>query len=226
MEEETKHPEATSAAEEVAPSLSEIARTDGNETKDELEKRKLRLEILTLARPWWSRPQSIAAIIGFVVAIGGWITTAVYSNIDAKLEFLDLRKKIVTLETQKQTLGSEVELLRHEQVTLIASLKREPAHVAGGVVLELSGSVVDGITDEPIANALVEAVSLDNDVGVVRGVTGADGQFSLSLPDVSQIKVTARKSGFISAHRNVIVDGEQQSIEIELIRIVASPSAM
>lgn len=220
---ETEGDQIESPGEDVQigrPLPEDIAITTGDETKNELEKRKLRLELLDLTKPWWRRPQSIAAMVALVAAIGGWITTAIYSNLDAKLTLLELKQEIAELEKSRESLTDAVAQLERQRADLFKSLAQEPAQVDPTKARTVTGQVIDEGTGLPIPGVVIEAGALDEELGVVRAVTDTKGQFTLIVPDVTPLRVTATKPGFVPfpAVRDVKLNGEETSIQIGLLR--------
>lgn len=193
----------------------EIAWTTGDETKEELEKRKIRLELLNLARPWWRRTQSIVAMLGLVAMFGGWIVTAVHSNINAKMEIVRLDNQIASLEENIISLEENRKMLIVQEETLIASLEQKQAEIDPSVSIELFGQVIDADTGIPIVGVLVEVSSNIENGGVVRHQTTTNGQFSIPVPDVKELRLTAIAAGYQS-FRTLIVQLKDESKPINI----------
>lgn len=92
--------------------------------KDDLERRKLLLEIEQLQQPWWKKPTYILAALPTVLAFGTLLVgvlTGYFQATATKLENQrrDLEKQIEQFNVQKQELDRQVKELneRKEQAT-------------------------------------------------------------------------------------------------------------
>ena len=79
------------------------------ETKEDLEKEKLRLEIAELNRQWWKKPAYIAAVFPTLLAL----TTLVYGFANGYFQ-----ASFIKLDNQKHTLQKEIDGFNEEKVAL------------------------------------------------------------------------------------------------------------
>jgi cell division protein FtsB len=76
-------------------------------SKEELERRKLELEIAELARRWWARPPYLAALLSLVAAILLFLAGLLSGYFDR--ERSHLKEEISQLKAERESLKQEVD---------------------------------------------------------------------------------------------------------------------
>ena len=142
----------------------------------------------------------------------------------ARLVLADLKQNTVTNQTGLYTMerlpGRPVTVVatapnygKYEQAVQLAPGKEERLDIALGGACSLSGTVVDGVTDQPISEATVRL-----SVGSRAAQTDSDGDFSFDGLFPGAIKLHASAPGynpFLQEDLNIKKD-EEKSLHLEL----------
>jgi hypothetical protein len=123
-------------------------------TKEELERKKLLLEIKDLERPFWKRPSYVLAALPTLLAIGALTVGFINGFFSAQLTKLDnqkhdLQAEVKQFEETRNTLVTQNEKLRQdvlEKESKLAEIRRIGARLRG-TALELEMHQAETVPD-------------------------------------------------------------------------------